>query len=217
MDGNGRWAKERNMPRSYGHKKGAENLEELTKHIFESGVKVFSLYAFSTENFKREEKEVKYLMDLFVKYFKDILPTYLDRDIKIVFSGREEPLSKELLQVMRNAEEQTKNNKSGIFNICLNYGSQFEIVDAAKKIAKENNIEDITPELFNKYMYNELPPLDYVIRTSGEYRLSNFMMFQASYAEFYFPKTYFPDFNSEEFDKAIEEFQLRNRRFGNAK
>ncbi len=216
MDGNGRWAKQRNMPRSYGHKKGAENLEKLTQHIFESGVKILSLYAFSTENFQREEKEVTYLMNLFVKYFKEILPKYIDRDIKIVFSGRKEPLSKELLEVMHNAEEQTKNKKSGIFNICLNYGSQYEIVDAVKKINKED-LSDLTPETFNKYLYNDLPPLDYVIRTSGEYRLSNFMMFQASYAEFYFPKINFPDFNNDEFDKAIEEYKTRNRRFGDVK
>ncbi len=216
MDGNGRWAQNKMMPRSFGHKKGAENLEKLTTYIFERGIKVFSIYAFSTENFKREKKEVDYLMNLFTKYFKDIIPTCLEKDIKVVFSGRKENLKEDLIKVMNNAEKQTKNNKRGIFNVCLNYGSQYEIVDAVKKIvATGKNVDDLTPEEFNKYLYNNLPPLDLIIRTSREQRLSNFMMYQASYAEFYFPETHFPDFNKKELDKAIDEYNNRDRRFGN--
>jgi len=222
MDGNGRWAKERGMIRSMGHKKAIDTIKELCIHMSEVGLKYCSVYAFSTENFKREASEVNFLMDLFTSMFEKGISFFNERNIKVIFSGRREPLPEKVLAAMDKIVENTKNNTGLVFNICINYGSHSEIVDTTKKLCemyKNGNIEldDINEELISKNLYQDLPPLDFVIRTSGELRLSNFMMWQASYAEFYFPKTYFPDFNSEEFDKAILEFNKRNRRFGGVK
>ena len=222
MDGNGRWAKERGMIRSMGHKKAIDTIKELCIHMSEVGLKYCSVYAFSTENFKRESSEVNFLMDLFTSMFEKGISFFNERNIKVIFSGRREPLPEEVLDAMDKIVENTKNNTGLVFNICINYGSHSEIVDTTKKLCemyKNGNIEldDINEELISKNLYQDLPPLDFVIRTSGELRLSNFMMWQASYAEFYFPKTYFPDFNSEEFVKAILEFNKRNRRFGGVK
>ena len=161
-------------------------------------------------------------MNLFITSFEKEFQFLIDKKVRVLFSGRREPLPEKVLNAMDKLVEDTKNNKELVLNICLNYGSHAEIVDTTKKICemyKSGSIElsDINEEFISKNLYQDLPPLDFVIRTSGELRLSNFMMWQASYAEFYFPKTYFPDFNSKEFDKAIEEFNKRNRRFGGAK
>ena len=222
MDGNGRWAVERGKTRTYGHKTAVSTLKDLCVHMVDVGVKYASLYAFSTENFKRDIKEVDFLMNLFISTFNKEFDFLKKKKVRIVFSGRREPLPKRVLEAMDNLVEETKENKELVLNICLNYGSHAEIVDTTKKICelyKEGKIEldDINEELISKNLYQDLPPLDFVIRTSGELRLSNFMMYQASYAEFYFPKVYFPDFNNEEFDKAILEFNKRNRRFGGVK
>ena len=222
MDGNGRWAKERGQIRSMGHKKAIDTIKELCAHMSDIGIKYASLYAFSTENFKRDKDEVDFLMNLFTSTFKRAFNFMNERNIRVVFSGRREPLPKDVLNAMDEIVEITKDNSGMVLNICVNYGSHPEIIDTTKKICemyKDGKIEldDITDEFIQSNLYQDLPPLDYVIRTSGELRLSNFMMYQASYAEFYFPKTYFPDFNSEEFDKAIEEFNNRNRRFGGVK
>ena len=222
MDGNGRWAVERGKTRTYGHKTAVSTLKELCVHMVDVGVKYASLYAFSTENFKRDIKEVDFLMNLFISTFNKEFDFLKKKKVRVVFSGRREPLPEKVLEAMDKLVDETKDNKELVLNICLNYGSHTEIVDTTKKICelyKDGKIEldDITPEFINKNLYQDLPPLDFVIRTSGELRLSNFMMFQASYAEFYFPKVYFPDFNNEEFDKAILEFNKRNRRFGGIK
>lgn len=218
MDGNGRWAKKRNLPRSLGHKAGSENLKKLGLHIFKRGVRVLSVYAFSTENFKRSPEEIDYLMNLFVKKFKKELKVFAENNIRIVFSGRKEPLRSDVLEAMDEVVEATKENTGGIFNICLNYGSQYEIVDAVKRIVSEKkDVSELTPKEFEKYLYQELPPVDFLIRTSGEYRLSNFMMYQLAYAEFYFTDCLFPDFNDEKFDEALQDFQNRDRRFGGVK
>ena len=219
MDGNGRWATNRGLKRSMGHKAGADNLEKLLDHIFNIGIKYVSIYAFSTENFKREKDEVDYLMNLFVKMFTIKKKIFIKNELKVIFSGRRDNLREDVRDGIVKLEEATKDFKRGVLNICLNYGGRFEIIDMTKKIAslvKEGNLEidDINEELVNKYMYQELPPIDFVIRTSGEQRVSNFMLWQASYAEYYFPKTLFPDFTPDEFDKALDEFQNRNRRFG---
>ena len=158
-------------------------------------------------------------MNLFVSAFKSDMHFFLENNIKVVFSGRKEPLSDEVYDVMKTLEKETLNCTGGIFNVCLNYGGQFEIVDAAKKLAtmyKEGEVDlnSVTPENFYSYLYNDLPPVDLMIRTSGELRISNFMLYQSSYAEYYFPEVLFPDFDDKEFDKAILEFNNRSRRFG---
>lgn len=222
LDGNGRWAKERGMTRSEGHYHGFNNLTNLAKYIFKKGVKVLSVYAFSTENFKRDKKEVDYLMSLFTTGFKTYGKELNKEGIKVVFSGRIEPLPKKVLDIIDKVTEMTKDNEKGIFNICVNYGGQYEILDAVKKIAEEVqngdlDINDIDLSTVNSYMYQDLPPIDLMIRTSGEERLSNFLLFQNAYAEFYFPKVYFPAFDEKEFDKAVEVYESRDRRFGGIK
>ncbi len=219
MDGNGRWAQKRGFSRSVGHKMGAKNLKKLLKHIYKRNIKIVSIYAFSTENFKRDKNEVEYLMDLSIKFFTNELKTFMKENIKVLFSGRKDNLRVDVINAMNELEENTKNNNNGILNICFNYGGRLEIIDAIKKIASKINnnditFDDITEDLVSENMYQTLPPLDFVIRTSGELRTSNFMIWESSYAEYYFPNTLFPDFDTKEFDKAIEEFQKRNRRFG---
>lgn len=222
LDGNGRWATERGLKRSEGHKAGFETLKILSKHVFTRGVKVLSVFAFSTENFNRTKDEVDYLINLFLKGFKSSIKEFNKNNIKVVFSGRKEPLSDKVYKSMKSLEKETLNNTGGILNICLNYGGQTEIVDTTKKLINDVldgklKTEDITPEIFMKNLYNDLPPIDFLIRTSGEIRISNFMLFSLAYAEMYFPLTYFPDFKEDEFDKALEEYTKRDRRFGKNK
>lgn len=216
LDGNGRWAKERGLTRSEGHQAGFDNLVNLSKYIFKRGVKVLSVYAFSTENFKRSKLEVDFLMNLFIKEFKKYALELKKHNVKIVFSGRRKaPLPKKVIEAICEAEETTKECHDAILNICVNYGGHAEIVDAVKKIVSDNvKAEDITEELLNKYLYQDLPPVDLLIRTSGELRLSNFLLWQSAYAEFYFPKIYFPAFTEQNFEEALLEYNKRNRRFG---
>lgn len=219
VDGNGRWAKEKGLSRSEGHKAGADNMEKIFSYMIDRGVKVISAYVFSTENFKRSEEEVKYLMDMIVKKFKLYSKKYNKENIKIVFSGRKTGLRDDVIEVINNLTEKTKNNTKGIINFCLNYGGHSEIIDATKKIIddvseKKLSVDELNEEIYSKYLYQELPPIDLLIRTSGENRISNFMLWQISYAEFYFPKTYFPDFNESEVERAFMEYNKRDRRFG---
>jgi undecaprenyl diphosphate synthase len=216
MDGNGRWAKERGLNRSKGHEAGYKTLKTTAKYILDSGVKVLSVFAFSTENFNRPKEEVDFLMNLFIKGFKKDSAFFNKENIKVVFSGRKEPLKKDVIETMEYLSESTKNNTKGILNICLNYGGRSEIVDAVNHIIKDN-LKEVDEEVINNYLYNKLPDIDLLIRTSGEVRISNFMLWQLSYAELYFPKCYFPDFNQEEFDKALLEYTKRDRRFGSVK
>ncbi len=222
MDGNGRWAQERGLTRTKGHQAAIATIKELCIYMANLGVECASLYAFSTENFKRDSKEVDFLMNLFMDVFKKEFGFVKEKNIKVIFSGRREPLPAKVLEAMDKLENDTRNNDGTTLNICLNYGSHMEMVDMTRKVCEmykngEIDLEEITEEFIQKNMYKDLPPLDFVIRTSGELRLSNFMMYQASYAEFYFPKTYFPDFKKEEFDKALEVYNKRDRRFGGVK
>ncbi len=212
LDGNGRWATKRGLKRSEGHAAGDNNLKKLSEYILNKGIKVLSVFAFSTENFKRSEEEVNYLMDLFVKKFKAEKKYFKKKNIKVIFSGRKDPLRFDVIKAMEDLAFYTKDNTGGIFNICLNYGGQAEIIDAALKIA--NDLENFDENNFSKYLYNDLPEIDFLIRTSGEQRISNFMLYQAAYAELYFTDTYFPDFDEKEFDIALDEYFKRNRRFG---
>lgn len=222
LDGNRRWAKKNGLPQLKGHQKGFDNIRELAPYIIDRGVKYLSVFAFSTENFKRTAEEVKYLMDLFVNMFKNECEKIHNENIKIVFSGRRENLRKDVLEAMDYITEKTKNNTKGVFNICLNYGGQQEIADGTKRIVEDVqsgkiSLEDINEKLLYKYMYNELPPIDFLIRTSGEERISNFMIYNLSYSEMYFPKICFPDFDKEEFERAIDVYNTRERRFGGNK
>lgn len=222
MDGNGRWATERGKKRSEGHKEGGKTLEKLALHAEKIGIKVLSVYAFSTDNFKRSKEEVDFLMNLLIYYFKEKLNKVCEEGIKIVFSGRKEPLRKDVIDAMAIITEKTKNNEKCILNICLNYGGQEEIVDASLKIHDALNKGEITKddlnrETFFKYLYQDLPPIDLLIRTGKEHRLSNFMLYESSYAEIYFVDTYFPDFLEKDLDLAIKYYENRDRRFGNVK
>ena len=223
MDGNGRWALKRGLNRSLGHKKGADNLIELLDYIYSNtNIKVVSLYAFSTENFKRDKSEVDYLMKLFVTLFNTKLEKVKKNNIKIVFSGRKDNLPVAVLESINKTVLETANNTKGILNICLNYGGNYEIVDMVKKITtkvleKKLNIEDITKEVVNQNLYQDLPALDFIIRTSGEYRTSNFMPYQSIYAEYDFPDTYFPDFDVVKLEESLKRYAKRNRRFGKSK
>ena len=181
MDGNGRWAKERGLNRSKGHEAGYKTLKTTAKYILDSGVKVLSVFAFSTENFNRPKEEVDFLMNLFIKGFKKDSAFFNKENIKVVFSGRKEPLKKDVIEAMEYLSESTKNNTKGILNICLNYGGRSEIVDAVNHIIKDN-LKEVDEEVINSYLYNKLPDIDLLIRTSGEVRISNFMLWQLSYA-----------------------------------
>ena len=217
LDGNRRWAKRQGLPPLQGHKKGFQNTQELVPYIIDKGVKVLSVFAFSNENFSRSKEEVTYLMDMFVNWFKKEFNKLHKENIKIIFSGRREPLREDVLEAMDYIKEKTKNNTKGVFNICINYGGQQEIVDATKKIAKDVKLGKLNEEAIDEktlyhYMYNDLPPVDLLIRTSGE--LSNFLLYELSYAEFLFTPICFPDFNREHFEEAIDEFNKRERKFG---
>ena len=214
--GNGRWATEKGLKRTEGHKAGYENLLKLSKYILSTGTKYLSVFAFSTENFKRPIDEVNYLMNLFIKGFKRDSKYFMKENIQVVFSGRRDKLSQDVLNAMDSLEEMTKENDLGILNICLNYGGRAEIVDEVNKIIADN-VDVVTEDTFKKYLYNDLPDIDFMIRTSGEERISNFMLWQLSYAELYFPKCYFPDFDNTQYDIALDHFNHRSRRFGGLK
>lgn len=218
MDGNGRWATKKGLERSAGHLEGSRTLEKILFHAMDMGVKILSVYAFSTDNFKRDRKEVDYLMNLVVKFFRSKLDKINKRNIKVLVSGRKEHLNTDVIEAIEKIERVTIDNKSGILNICLNYGGQEEIVDGAIKLAHDINngldITSFTKEDFRRYLYHDLPEVDLLIRTGGEQRLSNFMLYQLSYTEFYFTNTLFPDFDKSEFNKALFMYENRDRRFG---
>ena len=206
VDGNRRWAKQRLMPVSLGHKAGFDRLREITRYaVGDRGIFVLSLYVFSTENFSRDAKEVGYLMDLFANNFRTIADEMNERGCKVLFSGRREGLQQRVLDAMDYMMDLTKDNDKGIVNFCLNYGSHAELTDAMRAIAGEVKAGTL---------HRDLPPVDLMIRTSGEERLSNFLLWQCAYSEFYFTPVLFPDFTKECFDKALEEYARRDRRMG---
>ena len=220
VDGNRRWAKKRNLPVSFGHKAGFDRLKEITRYaVGDRGVKVLSLYVFSTENFARDVKEVGYLMDLFANNFRSIAEEMNERNCQVLFSGRREGLQPRVLNAMDYMMDLTKNNTKGIVNFCLNYGSHAELVDATRAIAAEVKAGALDPAAIDEatiagHLYRRLPPVDLLIRTSGEQRISNFLLWQASYAEFYFTPVLFPDFDKACFDAALAEYARRDRRMG---
>ena len=215
-DGNGRWAKKRGLPRSAGHKVGFETLKNQIKYIHELGIKCVSIFCFSKENWGRSEKEVNYLMDLYNQVLEEYEKEYLDKDVRIVISGdlEDERLPKGSSERAIKIMEQTKHKTGFIVNSCINYGGRHEILKAVNEII-ESGEKDIDVKKFEKHLYSaELPPLDLVIRTSGEQRTSNFMPWQSTYSEWYFPKVYWPAFTKKHLLKALNIFCKRNRRFG---
>lgn len=220
MDGNRRWAKEKGIDYRLGHKEGAENLKRIAKYANKIGIKYLTVYAFSTENWKRTKEEIGALMILLQKYLEEFLTDNDFDNIKINVLGDVLKLDKGLQKSISKILERTKNNTGLILNIAFNYGGRDEIVRAIKKIAtdvNENkiNIEDINEQMVSNSLYTagQLEP-DLLIRTSGEQRLSNFLLWQLAYTEFYFVQKYWPDFSEQDFDKAIATFENRNRKFG---
>ena len=216
MDGNGRWAKEKGKLRVEGHRKGAENIEKIIDYSIKLGVKYLTVYAFSTENWKRPEAEVKALMKLFAKYLDDKKEELKKQGVKLLVTGTEENIPNKLLKKIRNTEEYLSDCNQITFNIAFNYGGRKEIVDGINKILKENRgNEEINEEEFKKYMYRpEIPDPELVIRTSGEFRVSNFLLWEIAYSEFYVTNVYWPDFDEREYDLAIASYNKRDRRFG---
>ncbi len=215
MDGNGRWAKLKGLPRKEGHKEGANSVESAVQTALEEGIKVLSLYAFSTENWARPKMEIAYLMQLLA----DTLSKFTEnkyKDVKLVFSGRRKGLPSMILNKLDKVIEATKNHKKLTLNLCLNYGARQEITDAVNKIIAQGKT-NIKESDIEKNLYQNLPVPDLIIRTSGEERLSNFLLWQAAYSEFYFTKTLWPDFKEKDLLKAIAEYNKRDRRFGKRK
>lgn len=223
MDGNGRWAKARHLPRHLGHKEGCERVIEIYEACREIGAKVMSLYAFSTENWNRPQAEIKHLFNYLDIFFKKEMDRMMKEGCRIIVSGDITPLPEKTKKTINKAIELTKDCKEFTFNICLNYGGKAELVRAAKMFAtdvKEGkmDIESLDEKSFEQYLYTkDLPPVDLLIRTSGEQRTSNYLPWQLAYAEFVFTPTPWPSFTKDEFRKCIEEFKSRNRRFGGIK
>jgi undecaprenyl diphosphate synthase len=216
MDGNGRWAQNRHLPRFVGHREGAKRIKAIIEHAGNIGVKYLSVYAFSTENWKRPQKEVDALMDIFQKYLKAEAKNMLRDNIRLIVTGRKEGVSPKLLTAISEVEELTAGNDGLTFNICFNYGGRSEIIDAVKKII-ESGEKNISEDNFKDYLYSDIPDPELVIRTSGEFRISNFLLWQIAYSEIYVTDVLWPDFDEQEFDKAIENFKNRDRRFGGVK
>ncbi len=219
MDGNRRWAKKRGLPTLEGHKKGYEKIKEAGKWCLEEGIDILTVYAFSTENWNRSKEEIGYLMKLLKRAFTKDIDFFLKEDIKLKVIGRKEELSKDLQEVIKNAEEKTSGCNSGLLNIAINYGGRAEIIDAVKNIIKKDSSpENITEELISSNIYTSgLPDVDLIIRTSGEQRLSGFLLWQSYYSELYFPKVNWPGFSRDDLNEAIDWFTGRNRRFGGDK
>ncbi len=220
LDGNGRWAKKRGLPRTAGHQEGAMNVREITKLCANIGIKALTVYAFSTENWKRPEEEVKFLMKLPIKFFDEFAPELVENNIRLKVIGNIEELPKDLQKKVLEITELTKNNTKMTLTIALNYGSQDEIKQAVQSIASEVKeghlqVEQINEAIIEQHLMTaDLPTLDLMIRTSGELRISNYLLWQLAYAELYFTSIAWPDFKEEQLYEALMDYQKRNRRFG---
>lgn len=220
MDGNGRWAKKRGLPRSAGHKAGANNFRTITRYCSDIGIKYLTVYAFSTENWKRPQEEVSALMSLFKSYLNEALTDFKDDSIVVKFIGDKTGFNKELQELIRENEEESANRDGMVLNIAMNYGSRAEITMAVKKIAEkvksgEISPEDVTEQLISDNLYTAFQPdPDLVIRPSGEYRISNFLLWQSAYTEYVIMDKLWPDFTKEDMNRALLEFANRNRRYG---
>lgn len=216
MDGNGRWATKRGLPRTLGHKAGMKKVVEVVKAAYEAGIKYLTLYAFSTENWKRPELEIKGLMDLLVMYVNNELSELKKNNIKINILGDFYAFPKAVVNSLKQAVSETNNNDGMVLNIALNYGGREDIVQAVKKIIEADiKADEITEKTISNFLYTKnQPDVDFILRPSGEMRLSNFLLFQGAYAELYFTNTLWPDFSKDDFFKALYEYQNRERRFG---
>ena len=223
LDGNGRWAKKKGMPRTYGHVKGCENLEKICSVATELGVKYLTVYAFSTENWKRSKEEVDALMKLFRNYMKKCIKISRDNKMQVRVIGDPTAFDPDLQEKIKELEEYSSQYDELYFQIALNYGSRDEIKRAVQKMAEDVKAEKLNPEEISERTISDyldtkgLPDPDLLIRTSGEERLSNFLMWQLAYTEFYFTDVAWPDFNKAEFEKAIAKYNQRDRRFGGVK
>ena len=222
-DGNGRWAKKRGMPRTYGHRKGGFNIRDIARDCNELGIEAVTFFCFSTENWNRPKDEVDYLMSAPLKFINRFHKDIVNGNGRIRLLGRRDRLSKDFLDLFDKLENETKDHTGVIVNLCVDYGSYDEITNAVKNIATlykngEISLDDITPSLIENNLFTkDLPPLDLLIRTSGEIRISNFLLWQLAYTEIYITDVLWPDFSEEEFYKAIIDFQKRDRRFGGIK
>ncbi|WP_084024045.1 isoprenyl transferase [Vulcanibacillus modesticaldus] len=220
MDGNGRWAKNRGLPRVAGHKAGVQTIKKIANIASNIGIEVLTLFAFSTENWKRPEKEVKFLMELPQQFLLDYMEELMEKNVQVKLMGFDKQLPDNTLNAVREAEERTKNNTGLILNFALNYGSRAEIVNATKNILNDvinGKLEqdEINETTFNNYLLTkDYPEPDLLIRTSGEQRISNFLLWQLAYSELWFTPVYWPDFNEQLFLMAIYDYQKRGRRFG---
>lgn len=217
MDGNGRWAKKKGYPRSRGHQAGVKTLRKIVKKADQLGVKCLTVYAFSTENWKRPSSEVNFLMDLLQKTFIKESLDLIKNNVQVKIIGRRQGLKKVVVKAIEKIENKTSKNDGLILNIAFNYGGRAEIIDTVKKIVSEKkvNIEQLTENDFNNYIYNSFfPPVELLIRTGGEQRLSNFLLWQLAYAEIYFTDKYWPEFSQQDLVDAINFFAEKERRFG---
>mgnify|MGYP006273217335 CR=1 FL=1 len=216
MDGNGRWAQKKGLPRRKGHKEGVNTLKKIVKAAGEIGINYLTVYAFSTENWKRPDKEVNFLLNLFENTIKNELDELKEKNVHINVIGRKKTLPSNLVKQIEYLENETAKESDLILNIAFNYGGRAEIVDTAKKILKEKiEVEDIDEKKFSSYLYfSNIPDVELLIRTGGEKRLSNFLLWESAYAELYFTDIFWPDFSKENLEEAVDEFNQRNRRFG---
>lgn len=217
IDGNGRWAKKIGMPRTYGHKIGVDAVANTIENCLELGIKQVSFYCFSTENWNRPKQEIDTIFDLMREYIKKNADTYTQKGVKMYVSGDISKLPEDLICEIEKIVENTKNCTKMMVNICLNYGGRAEIIRAVNQIINDG-VKEIDEQSFKNYLYTkDFSDPDLIVRTSGEQRISNFMLYQLAYSEFYFPTTYWPDFDNQELLKAIKSFQSRKRRFGQIK
>lgn len=215
MDGNGRWAKKRSLPRSAGHVAGAKTFKNIARYCNKIGLKYLTVYAFSTENWKRPAEEVNGIMNLLRDYLKDA-ENFKDENIKVKFIGNLDPLDDDIKELIRKDEDGSKDATGLSLNIAVNYGGRDEITRAVKDIINSGiAAEDITEQTVSEHLYTAgMPDPDFIIRPSGEYRLSNYLIWQSAYAEYWFSDVLWPDFTPKHLDRAIEDFNKRNRRFG---
>lgn len=215
MDGNGRWAKKRSLPRTAGHAAGSKNFKDIARYCNKIGLKYLTVYAFSTENWKRPKEEVDNIMKIFKDYLEDA-KNFKDENIKVRFIGDRSVLDPDIIRLMKEAEDASADATGLKLNIAINYGGRDEIVHAVKDIVKSGiSADDITEQTISEHLYTAgQPDPDFIIRPSGEYRLSNYLIWQSAYAEYWFSDILWPDFKSKDLDRAIDDFNKRNRRFG---